>query len=191
MSIQGKELLESLKGMRNFLGDLSQLLMTADGIMGESSWEPLWGSTCLSEMSYSVSLGHKWMPREVVRPYKNEDNFPGIIAVISILLDDYQRDYKLEEPVISGSYFAFPRGKAKEGIKLEFILGICFGYCKLKPDGSRDSIDRYKVEWKTTYGWERMEVFGEPLADITNETLLNEKIIDPLFGMIRESRQDL
>lgn len=120
MSSEGTKLLDSIRSMRNFLGDVSQLFMTADGIMSENSWELLWGSGCLAEMSYHVSLGHKWMPREVVRPYINEDNFAGIIAVISVLLDDFQREYKLDEPVIAASYFAFPEEMAKKGLKLDF-----------------------------------------------------------------------
>jgi hypothetical protein len=82
MGKQGKELLDTIRGMRRFLGDLSQLLMTADGIMSENSWEPVWGSGCLAEMSYNVSLGHKWMPREAVRPYINPENFVRIVAVL-------------------------------------------------------------------------------------------------------------
>lgn len=184
MNTQGKELLESIKSMRNFLGDISQLLMTADGMMGEKSWEPLWGSGCLAEMSYHVSLGHKWMPREATRPYINYDGYPGIIAVISILLDDYQREYEIQEPAISASYFVLPEEVAKEDMKLEFWQGRCIGWCKVDLDGTPDSIDKYEPDWKTTYGWKHMEVFGWPLVEITAETLLKERIIDPLLQMI-------
>jgi hypothetical protein len=185
MSKQGTELLDSIRSMRDFLGDVSQLFVTADGLMSANSWEPLWGSGCLAEMSYHVSLGHKWMPREAVRPYTNKDNFAGIVTVISVLLDDFQREYKLEEPVIAASYFAFPEEKAKEGLKLDFWQGRCFGWCKLAPDGTHGSVDKDKPEWKETYGWKQMEVFGQPLVEITSETLLKEKIIDPLLHMIK------
>ena len=184
MGTQGKELLESIKSMRNFMGDIGQLLMTADGIMGEESWEPLWGTGCLAEMSYTVSSGHKWIPREAIRPYKNYDSYPGIIAVISILLDDYQREYKIQEPAVTASYFALPEETAKEAMKIEFWKGRCLGWCKVELDGTPDSIDKYEPEWKTTYGWKHMEVFGWPLVEITKETLLKERIIDPLLQMI-------
>jgi len=184
MNTQGRELLESIRSVRNFLGDISQLLMTADGIMGENSWESLWGSSCLGDMSYTVSMGHKWMPREAWRPYKNTESYPNVIGIITVFLDDYQREYKLSEPIVAASYFAFPDDKTADTIKLEFWHTRCFGWCKTAHDGTIGSIDNYEPDWKRTYGWEHMEVFGWPLVEITNESLLKERIIDPLIQMI-------
>ena len=184
MNAQGKELLESIKSVRNFLGDISQLLMTADGIMGEKSWEPIWGASCLGDLSYNVSMGNKWMPREAWRPYKNKELYPNVIAIITVFLDDYQREYKLSEPIISTSYFVFPEDKTGDTIKLDFRQTRCFGWCKTPHNGTIDSIDNYEPNWKTTYGWKHMEAFGWPLVVITKETLLKEKIIDPLVQMI-------
>ena len=182
--MQGKELLESIKSLRNFMGDISQLLITADGLMGEESWEPLWGSSCLGDMSYHVSMGHKWMPREAWRPYKNTELYPNVIAIITVFLDDYQREYRLNEPIVSASYFVFSEDKEEGDIKLDFWHTRCFGWCKTPPDGTQDSIDKYKPEWKANYGWNHMEAFGWPLVEITNETSLKDRIIDPLLEMI-------
>jgi hypothetical protein len=90
----------------------------------------------------------------------------------------------LSEPIVSASYFVFPEDKKEENIKLDFWHTRCFGWCKTPPDGTRDSIDKYDPDWKTTYGWKNMEVFGWPLVEITKETLLKERIIDPLLQMI-------
>ncbi len=184
MTTQGNELLESIKSVRNFFGDISQLLMTADGIMSEESWEPMWGSSCLGDMSYHVSLGHKWMPREAWRPYKNTETYPNVIVIITVFLDDYQREYKLSEPVVAGSYFVFPQGQTEDTIGLDFWHTRCLGWCTVNFDGTPDSVDTYKPEWKATYGWDHMEVFGWPLVEITKESLLKERIIDPLLQMI-------
>lgn len=184
MTTQGNDLLESIRSMRNFLGDVSQLLNTTDALMGEKSWEPLWGSSCVGELSYTVSSGHKWMPREAWRPYKNAEAYPNVIAIITAFLDDYQREYKLSEPIVSAAYFVFPEDQKDEATKLGSWHTRCFGWCKTPLDGTIDSIDKYKPEWKTTYGGKHMEVFGWPLVDITKETLLKDRIIDPLLQMI-------
>ena len=189
MNTKGKELLASIKSMRDFLGDLSQLLMTADGIMGENSWEPAWGtSSCVGELSYTVSSGHLWMPREAVRPYKNKEDYPNVIAMVAVLLDDYQRDYKLPEPVVSGSYFVFPEGTPEDKVRLDFWQCRWFGWSEAPTNGSPAAIDDSDPNWKPTYDWNYMQVFGQPLAEVTNETLLKERVIDPLLKLIGESK---
>ena len=186
MDTKGKELLGSIKSMRGFLGDISQLFLTVEGIMSEGSWEPMWGSTCLGDMSYHVSLGHKWMPREVARPYKNPDTYPNIVAMISVLLDDFQRDYNLVEPTISASYFVFPeKGDAYE-IKIDFWQAQWFGWCEIGPDGQTTEMDDKNPDWKEENRWSYMQVFGRPLIEITNEAMLKERIIDPLLELINE-----
>ena len=184
MNTQGRELLDSMKSMRDFLGDVSQMLTTADGLMSEESWEPLWGSSCLGDMSYHVSMGHKWLPREAWRPYKNTETYPNILATITVFFDDYQREYNLIEPIVSGSYFVFPEGSTDETIKLHFWHMRCFGWFKTPLDGTIESIDKYKPDWKTTYGWNHMEAFGWPLVEITSETILKERITGPLLQMV-------
>lgn len=184
MSTQGEELLKSIRSMRGFFGDVSQLLMTADGIMSEKSWEPIWASSCLGDMSYHVSFGHKWMPREAWRLYKNTELYPKVIAIVTVFLDDYQREYNLSEPIVSGSYFVFPEEQTEETIKLDYWHTRCLGWCKVNLDGTPDSVDNHKPDWKATYGWEHMEVFGWPLVEITEENMLKQRIIDPLLEMI-------
>jgi len=189
MNTQGKQLLASIKSTRNFLGDLSQLLMTADGLMGENSWESIWGSSALGELSYTVSSGHLWMPREATRPYRNKGNYPNVIAMVAVLLDDYQLDYKLLEPVVSASYFVFPKETAEEKIRLDFSQCRWFGWSKVPTNGTPATIDDSDPRWKPTYVWKYMQVFGQPLVEVTNETVLKEKVIDPLLRLIKENKQ--
>lgn len=190
MKKEGEELLKSIRSMRNFFGDISHLLRTAESLMGGKGWEVTTGSGCLYDMSYSVNTGHLWMPREAVRTFTNNSH-PNIIAMIAVLLDDYQRqDYKLEEPVVSASYFIFSKGTPKEKIKIDFWQSQQFGWCEASLDGTPEEMNNRDEYWEKEYGWEYMQVFGHPLVAIPNEEALKEKIIDELLNLIDQKAAD-
>jgi len=67
--------------------------------MAEKSWESDRGSYCLGDLSYAVGAGHKWMPREAGRTYRNKSEYQNIITIISVLLYEDDYDNKLIEPV--------------------------------------------------------------------------------------------
>jgi len=186
MTEQGRELLKAIKSMRNLFGDVSHLLRTAEALMGERSWEVNTGSGCLYDMSYSVNAGHLWMPREAVRTFKS-DSYPEMIAMIAVLLDDYKiEEYELEEPVVSGSYFVFPKKMEMDKVKLDFYQSRQFGWCEAGVDGTPVEMNDSDKYWLKEYGWKYMQVFGRPLVEVTNEEALKEKIIDPLLSLIHQ-----
>jgi hypothetical protein len=190
MTQQGKDLLQAIKSMRNFFGDVSHLLRTAEALMGERSWEVNTNSGCLYAMSYSVNTGHLWMPREAVRTFKN-DSYPRTIAMIAVLFDDYKiEEYKLEEPVVSGSYFVFPEKMGPGKIKLDFEQSRQFGWNETSTDGIPVEMDDSDKDWYKEYGWKYMQVFGRPLVEISNEETLKAKIIDPLIELIGRSPEE-
>jgi len=105
--------------------------------------------------------------------------------MIAVLLDDHKiEEYKLEEPVVSGSYFVFPKEMATDKIKVDFYQSRQFGWCEAEADGIPVGMDNSDEYWLEEYGWNFMEVFGRPLVEITNEEALKEKIIDPLLQLI-------
>jgi len=185
MGAQGEELLVSIKSMRNFLGDISKLLRTADVHMGELSWESLWGSGSLGEMSYSVAAGHLWMPREAARAYRNKESYPDVLAMVAVLLDDFQQEYKLTEPIVSASYFVFPSGISEKKMVLEYWQSRWFGWCSCLPDGTLLYVDENNDDlYEQEFNWNYMGVFGRPLVEISNEKLLKDLLIDPLVKHI-------
>ena len=182
---KGEDLLQSIKSMRSFLGDLGQLMMTAESLMGERSWEPAWGQAgCVAEMSSSISAGHLWMPREAARAYKNEQAFPNVFAMIAVLLDDYDREYNLAEPVVSASYFVYPETGDQETPTIPFWYAKWFGWCGTSVDGAPVSQSRQDDGWQDSWKWDYMQVFGHPLVEITNEKMLAERIVDPLLKLM-------
>ena len=107
--------------------------------------------------------------------------------MIAVLLDDYQREYKMTEPVVSGSYFVFPEQTGDDSLKLEFWQCHWFGWCETLVDGSPSSMDDKDPDWESECGWKYMQVFGRPLVEVTNERLLKERIIDPLLELIEQN----
>jgi len=188
MEQQGVELLKAIKSVRSFLSDVSQLLSTADALMAEKSWESDRGSYCLGGLSYTVGAGHKWMPREAGRSYRNKDEYPNVIAIISVLLDDDDNDYKLSEPVVSGSCFVFPEDISEKKLSLDYWNYSWFGWFKMNADGipGKFSASAAKGRWSEVYDWEKVKIFGAPLVSVTNEALLKENIINPLINIIED-----
>jgi hypothetical protein len=183
---KGEELLKAIKSMRDFLGDVSLLLRSADALMAEKSWETLGGSGCLSDMSYSVNAGHLWMPREASRSYRNSSEYPNIVAMVAVLLDDFQRDYRVTEPVVSASYFIFPVDTSEKITKLELWQSGWFGWLEAQRNGAPVEMDDKCREWEEENRWKYMQVFGRPLVEVNNEALLKEMIIDPLLRLIEQ-----
>jgi hypothetical protein len=187
MTVKGEELLGAIKGVRNFLGDLSQLLVAAESLLGERSWAPIGDDNCLVWLSYSVHQGHQWMPRIALRRYINEPEFPRVLAQISLLLDDHEMDFRIAEPVISGSYFVFPEETAEQKHKLKKSRHACWvGYRSVGLDGKPLTIDEKDPGWDSKWGWKYMQVFGRPLVEVTSQAQLKEMITDPLLHLIRQ-----
>ncbi len=182
MTAKGEELLASIKSVRNFFGDLGHLLVAADALLGERSWQPIGDASCLVWLSYSVYQGQQWIPRMAYRRYLNPPEFPGVLAQVSLLLDDYEMEFKLTEPVVSGSYFVL----ASEGAQLKRWHTCWFAYRSPPLDGTPLTINNTDRHWDPGWGWSHMQVFGRPLVEVTSQALLQQMITDPLLRLIRQ-----
>ena len=105
MTNEGENILSAIRKIRELHRDVALLLRTADVAMNESHWvNAKSDSTALRDLSYSIDGSDKWMPREIFRYYRRDEETP-YLASIAVLLDDtYDR---LKEPVVSASVFDF------------------------------------------------------------------------------------
>lgn len=184
MTTKGEELLQALKGTRHFFGDLSLLLVAGDRLMGERSWVPVDESSCLFGLSYSVSQGQQWMPRVAERQYTSQEH-PRIVAMISLILDDYGEDFTLKEPIVSGSYFVISDEVSEDAIWIHHWNAYWFGWRSGSLNGTPITIDQKDPNWKAKWKWRHMQVFGQPLVEINSQQTLQERIVDPLLNLIR------
>ena len=88
----GSELLKSLKGVRQFFADVGQLLLTAEGMMADRSWEPTGDAGCLLRPSASLTKSSQWIPRIASRHYVCPQEFPNVVAILAVLIDDFEDD---------------------------------------------------------------------------------------------------
>ena len=132
----GRDLLDALKGVRRFFGDLGKLLTASDAIMGEQGWEVSGDATALFWTSASVSKAPHWVPQVAFRNYVCAESFPRTLTCVSILIDDCELEYQLREPVVSGAYFVYLDDLAPEQCWLARWNACWCGYRDVPLDGS-------------------------------------------------------
>jgi len=186
----GLELLKSLKAVRQFFADVGQLLLTAEGMMAEQSWEPIGDAGCLVWTSAMVTKSSHWIPRFAARHYVCPQQFPNVVAIISVLIDDFEigKDFKLTEPVVSASFFVLPEETSEEHCRVDRWNALWLGYGYVEADGTPYSIDSSHDDWQETHRWKFMTMFGWPLVDIGNQESLKAKIVDPLIQLMVNNR---
>ena len=180
---KGEDLFASLNGVRAFLNDLSQLLLASDMLMAARAWEPVGDNSCLNGLSYSVYEGRRWLPRAAFRRYTNAEDYPGMLAMTSLLLDEHD-EYKLTEPLVCGLYFVFPEETPKDEVSVEPWNALWPGWMEAPKDGSPVVLDENYEYWKQKWGFRYAKMFARPLVDVANQDALNEKVIQPLQAMI-------
>jgi hypothetical protein len=187
MTEKGEELFRGLKGVRDFLSDLAQLLVAGDGLMAEHSWEPVGDATCLQGLSYSMYQGRLWLPRAAFRRYTNKAEQPRVVAMISLILDEEIE--KLTEPVLAGTEFVFPDTTPEEKIWVGPWNASWAGWRKAPLDGSPIIVDDNDQHWNKSWGWRYMKTFARPLVNVTSQSTLQELIVAPLLGLLREPQE--
>jgi hypothetical protein len=188
----GQELLQSIKAVRLFFGDLGRLLTAADGLMDERGWEPLGDGSCLFWTSMNIAKGEHWIPRIASRHYRNAENFPRTVTVVTLLLDDSDiTDFRLSEPTVSGSFFTFPVEIPEDKVYLDRWNACWFGYCQASLDGTPCTIDKTDSDWQASWRWDYMQVFGRPLVGITSQEVLSELIVVPLLKLVENHNRSV
>ena len=148
---KGEELLVSLNGVRDFLNDLGQLLVGGDALMAAESWESYAGNGCHQGASASVLEGRRWLPRAVFRRYSNGDEYPTVVALISVLLEEH--DFELTEPLVCGTYFVFPEDTDEDAIDVDGWNALWPGWRAETYDGAPVAMDDSDDGWKEKWGW--------------------------------------
>ena len=180
MTDSGPELLKAIRRIRDFFSDVSQLLVTAQTMMAQHGWETGKDANCLFGLSYSVYQGRQWLPRFAVRKMTNAATFPGMVATVSVLLDDVDDYAKLTEPVVAGGYFLM---SSEQGM-LQNWNACWFGWRGQAADGRRYTVADTDPNWKSSWGWRWHEGFARPLVAVTDQASLETLVVNPLVAMI-------
>lgn len=181
----GTELIRALKGVRQFFTDVGQLLLAAESMMAEQSWEPVGDSGCVVWTSASIAKSSIWLPRFAARHYVCAQKFPNVVGLIAVLIDDCEiESVELTEPIVSASFFVLPEETPEGHCWVDRWNAWWFGYGYVAADGTPYSINSDHEDWKDTHRWKSMTMFGWPLVAITNQDILKAKIVDPLIQLM-------
>jgi hypothetical protein len=175
----GPKLLETIRAIRDFFGDLSQLLITAQTLMAARGWVAKDESTCLFGLSYSLYEGRQWMPRFAARWLTNA-SAPGVMAYVSILLDTYDEEGSLDEPVVAAGYFVLSDGHAQ----LRHWNTCWYCWRGETADGRTYAVNADDPNWKAGWGWQRHEGFARPLVAMTDQDSLVRLVVEPLLALL-------
>lgn len=183
MSEDGKNLMAVLQSLRRFCEQVSLLLGTADGLIGEEGWKSE-TSTLFAGTSYILSWPRFWIPQYFVRFYKRDD-LRHIMAFVAVLLDDAENKTNLEEPLLTAGWFDYGHGKE---VKKQWDYH--YARWHLKMPGRRDD-GELQSEDSTTWPNEslpfvRVATLGLPLTSVVDTESLKNKVINPL---IREMKR--
>ncbi len=179
MTEEGEKMLGAIRQMRELHRSVSLLLKTADAAMAEQAWTNAKNdATALHELSYSIDLPDRWMPREVFRYYKHADHAP-VLASIAVLLDDAEG--RLSEPLLSAALFDYGEGHTVAGIN-NWFASIYKAIPGREADGRFLEILRPQLEQSWQSDFEKAWCFAYPLANITSEAFLRQDVVEKLIA---------
>jgi hypothetical protein len=181
MTVNGPELLKAIRRIRAFFSDVSQLLLTTQTLMAQHGWKTVEGANCVYKLSGSVYLGRQWLPRVAARKMTNTTAFPGVVAMVSVLLDEVNESVKFTEPVVAGGYFLM----SSEQEALGSWNASWFLWRGQAADGRPYTVADSDPDWKSSWGWGWHEGFARPLVAVTDQAKLEELVVNPLLAMIK------
>ena len=181
MNDEGAKIVRAIRQIRRLHEDVSLLLRKADDAMREHGWKIAKSdSRALYEASSSIDRPQQWMPWEVYRYYRHDDR-PTVLASITVLLDDTQRDFP--EPLVLGSVFEFE--DATSAAAHRYWAGAMYRVAsKGEPAGEIVEVHHQLVEKGWDFESQRGRYFTYPLVAVTSEEILREKIVGKLLSLL-------
>jgi hypothetical protein len=184
----GSSILRAISDMREFLGQVSSLIRTAEDSLLAEGWESNTGNRCI-DIKNHISMPNEWMPHEIYRFYTNIEKHGGMVLFLGVLLDLGEKSDLFTEPWVTCGIFQFADKQTAQNHKdIEWVWASLDD--KYDPDGtfSRSNIDPEEQE---EYGGLIYQSFmAIPLIDINDANDIKNKIIDPLIKEIKETNAD-
>jgi len=179
MNTIGQEILEGLRETRKFFEQVSLLMITTEGLLGQNGWNNALPSSKSFNVKSDFNQPKKWMPRLVSRFYINEE-FADILVYTGVLLDPEIYWQGFEEPWFTCGFYQFIHGKLSVDYdSLSWITDHLES--KLNPDGK---FYKYLYNQKNPKEWEegvfRLSM-AVPLVEFKNPDDIKNKVIDRLL----------
>ena len=192
MSEDSRNIVAMLQQLRNLCEEIHLLLGTADGQIQEidNGWKAM-NKNVFYGLSYMLSKSPRqsprhWIPQDFARFYEN-DNLGHIRAFVSVILDDWEKESILGEPLLTAGWFDYKPGNT---IGPQEIYSYPRWHLKMpgrRDDGQLVSVDS-KAWPKEPLRFLHVSTLGVPLMSVRDDKELKSKIINPLIQGIKESQ---
>jgi hypothetical protein len=171
---------DSLRQVQKIYEQISTLIKTADGLMGEHGWETE-RSAVIAYSSAAVYAPKQWLPLVLTRKYLNKD-FRNTMLAMGVLLDDEGVD----EPIIIGTQMSL-RDTSEEFPYTTDYDDPYFWYLKsVNFDTFGDVVvieDPQELHEKETRNLGRILTFATPLLEIESSDQLRNKFVSKLLAL--------
>ncbi|PKB73596.1 MAG: hypothetical protein BZY75_00930 [SAR202 cluster bacterium Io17-Chloro-G7] len=178
----GKQILAGLAETRRFFGQISVLVQTVDGMLGEAGWECVSTNKC-TDITSHILRSQQWMPQSIYRFYRLADSEGAevgkdIALFLGVLLGEEQPQIGFLEPWLTFGLHQFATGHSMQGIKYnEWIQPLENQH---NPDGGFQS-ENLGNNPQENDGLVHYSVAAVTLFSIQNSEDLNSKVIAPLL----------
>ena len=184
----GKKILEGLGEARRFFGQVSLLLQSADGLLGEAGWECFSGNRCV-DLTGHIHRPNQWMPQNIYRYYglaELEDAGTGadLILFVGVLLDREGAWSGFQEPWLTFGLYQFLPGKATRKFRFEEWVEAPLED-KLEADGQFHFWDNQCADPDENEGLMHTAVAAIPLLSVQGAEELKRHVVDPLLGQVQ------
>lgn len=176
MSEDGKNIVMLFQQMRRFCEEVAQLLTTADGIMLGNGWRNA-DSNVIAGLSYTLLRARGWIPQDVSRFYRS-NKLQHIVAFISVIVDDWEKNSTLKEPLLTAGWFDYDSSNA---VPTQGLYNYGRWHLTM-PDRHDDGklISTDSKNWPKE-SFVRVSTLGVPLVSIIDAQGLENRIIRRLI----------
>jgi len=188
MNSSGAQVLGAMQQVRGLFRELSQMLLSADYLMGQAGWKPAFGTTTISEATYNVNRPNLWLPNFVFRIYDTNTHPELWGAIVVALSNELPEPPKalITEPLVHGLLLEY-ESKDKVPARLdaatykllflhEAISGRTHdGQVTTMPWVSNDTCQAVKVSTWTV-----------PMVEVTDSEVLKTRVIQGFVAAVQE-----
>lgn len=181
MTTEGRNIYQAVDQVRTLCAEIALLLSTAETFLVHADWVPVKVPPAAGG-STSMEYPRRWVPESVHRFLKHAEH-KGLLAFVSVVLENLDQPSLLEEPLVSAGWIDF--GDSVPSWWYPDMSRWHLYNFKGSSDGTANVFTpNEKFGRKAREEVHRACTLGVPLVAISNADALEERIIRPLLASL-------
>lgn len=180
----GESIVLGFRELRKFCNQLSLLLRTADGLMGEAGWIPIPRSTVVGSGSGGIEFPDWWLPADFSRFYRH-DSQRHLLTYVAAIVNDHPNDpggVVVTKSLISSGWFDYGVGNESKPWEYKFCRAhiwwddqLDYGTLRVSDNPQLIGLPAYILKSGS---------LACLIDDVLSPAALKEKVIQPLLDDI-------